>query len=410
LLPVNLFPQIQHLFMQHEKSLDRRQFLRLAGAGAAVLSGIRNVRSQDSKDMLLYVGTYTAEPSKSEGIYLFRFDGRNGRITAHKVVSGVEEPSFLAIDRRRRFLYAVNETLDYQGQKSGAVSAFAIDQSTGSLSFLNKQPSMGGAPCHISISNDGRFALVANYIGGNVAVLPIEKNGSLGRSVDVRQHEGKGTKKQQEAPHAHSVLLDDKDRFVFVNDLGTDKVVIYEFDRNTGKLSPNGAQPFYMARPGAGPRHFKIHPNGRFAFVVNELDMTVTSLNFDAKLGKLSEVQTLSTIPASYAGTNSCADLHISPDGNFLYASNRGHDSIVSYRIDPGTGSFQLIEHVPTGGKTPRNFAIDPTGSYLLAANQRSDSIVVFGIDRRTGKLSATGNTVSVPSPVCLLMIPDITK
>ncbi|HVQ55973.1 MAG TPA: lactonase family protein [Pyrinomonadaceae bacterium] len=396
--------------MQHKKRFDRRQFLQLAGAGAAVLSGIGNVRTQVSKDMLLYVGTYTSAPSKSEGIYLYRFDGRNGRITPDKIIKGVDEPSFLAIDRRRRFLYSVNETLEYQGQKSGAVSAFAIDQRTGSLSFLNKQPSMGGAPCHISISNDGRFALIANYIGGNVAVLPIEERGSLGRSVDVRQHEGKGPKKQQEAPHAHSVLLDDKNRFAFVNDLGTDKVVIYEFDRDTGKLSPNAAQPFYKARPGAGPRHFKIHNNGRFAFLVNELDMTVTSLHLDAKLGKMSEVQTLSTLPTGYAGTNSCADLHISPDGNFLYASNRGHDSIVSYRIDRKTGSLQLIEHVPTGGRTPRNFAIDPTGSYLLAANQGSDSVVVFGIDRRTGKLSATGHTASVPSPVCLLMIPDLTK
>ena len=396
--------------MQHNKRFDRRQFLQLVGAGAAVLSGIGSVRSHESKDMLLYVGTYTAEPSKSEGIYLYRFDGRNGRISPDKIIKGVDEPSFLAVDRRRRFLYAVNETLEYQRQKSGAVSAFAIDQRTGSLSFLNKQPSMGGAPCHISISNDGRFALIANYIGGNVAVLPIEERGTLGRSVDVRQHEGKGPKKQQEAPHAHSVLLDDKNRFAFVNDLGTDKVVIYEFDRNTGKLSPNAAQPFYKARPGAGPRHFKIHNNGRFAFLVNELDMTVTSLYLDAKLGKMSEVQTLSTLPTGYAGTNSCADLHISPDGNFLYASNRGHDSIVSYRIDLKTGSLQMIEHVPTGGRTPRNFAIDPTGSYLLAANQGSDSVVVFGIDRRTGKLSATGHTVSVPSPVCLLMIPDLTK
>jgi 6-phosphogluconolactonase len=396
--------------MQDKKRFDRRRFLQMAGAGAAVLSVTGNITSQDSKDMLLYVGTYTSEPSKSEGIYIYRFDGRTGRITPHKTVSGVEDPSFLAIDRRRRFLYAVNETLDYQGQKSGAVSAFAINQRTGSLSFLNKQPSMGGAPCHISISHDCRFALVANYIGGNVAVLPIEKNGSLGRSVDVRQHEGKGPKKQQEAAHAHSVLLDERNRFAFVNDLGIDKVVIYEFDRDTGKLSPNPAQPFYKARPGAGPRHFKIHPNGRLAFIVNELDMTVTSLSVDAKLGKLNEVQTLSTLPTSYAGVNSCADLHISPDGNFLYASNRGHDSIVSYRIDPKTGSLQLIEHVPTGGKTPRNFAIDPTGSYLLAANQRSDSVVVFGIDRLTGKLSATGHTVSVPSPVCLLMIPDLTK
>jgi 6-phosphogluconolactonase len=401
--------------MQNKKHFDRRQFFKLAGTGAVSLSAVSIVRPQssdrNSKDMLLYVGTYTSGPSKSEGIYVYRFDGRNGRITPHKIVSGVEEPSFLAVDGSRRFLYAVNETVEYQGQQSGAVSSFAIDQKTGSLSFLNKQPSMGGAPCHISISRDGKFALVANYLGGNVAVLPIEKSGSLGRSVDFKKHEGKGPNaERQEGPHAHSVILDDKNRFAFVNDLGIDRVAIYEFDRNTGKLSANPAQAFYKTRPGAGPRHFKIHPNGRFAFVLNELDMSVTSLSFDARLGRLSEVQTLSTLPAGYSGANSCADIHVSSNGNFLYASNRGHDSIVSYRIDPKTGSLQLIEHVPTGGKTPRNFAIDPTGSYLLAANQRSDSIVVFGIDSRTGKLSPTGETASVPSPVCLLMIPNPTK
>lgn len=396
--------------MQHKKSFGRRQFLQLTGAGAAALSVVANVRSQDSKDLLMYVGTYTSGPSKSEGIYVYRFDGRSGRIIPHKIVGGVEEPSFLAVDPSRKFLYAVNETLDYQGQKSGAVSAFAIDQRTGSLRFLNKQPSMGGAPCHISITRDGRFALVANYIGGNVAVLRIEKNGSLGSLVDLEQHEGKGPNaERQEGPHAHSVILDEKNHFVFVNDLGIDRIAIYEFDRNTGKLNTNRAQPFYQTRPGAGPRHFKIHPNGRFAFVVNELDRSVTSLSFDARHGRLSEVQTLSTLPAGYAGANTCADIHISPDGKFLYASNRGHDSIVAYAIDEKAGTLQLIGHTSTGGKTPRNFAVDPTGSYLLVANQRSDSIVVFAIDRSTGKLSPTGQTASVPAPVCLLMIPDLT-
>jgi 6-phosphogluconolactonase len=397
--------------MQHKNRIDRRQFLRLAGAGAAALSAVAGVRSQDSKDMFLYVGTYTSAPSKSEGIYVYRFDGRNGRIVPHKIVSGVEEPSFLAIDRSRKFLYAVNETLDYQGQKSGAVSAFAIDQRTGSLSFLNKQPSMGGAPCHISITKDGRFALVANYVGGNAVVLRIEKSGRLGSLVDLEQHEGKGPNaERQEAPHAHSVILDDENRFAFVNDLGIDRIAIYEFDRNTGRLTANRAQPFYKSRPGAGPRHFKIHPNGTFAFGLNELDMSVTSLSFDRRLGRLSEVQTLSTLPTGYTGANSCADIHITPDGNFLYASNRGDDSIVSYEIDKRAGTLQLIGHTSTAGKTPRNFAIDPTGSYLLVANQHSDSIVVFAIDRSNGKLSPTGHTASVPSPVCLLMIADLTK
>lgn len=389
--------------MQKNDLMSRRSFIAAAGSVAAAHSLGGQTLAKKADDLLLYVGTYTSGPTKSEGIYVYRFDVKTGGLAPHKVVSGVVEPSFLAISKNRRYLYAVNETLEYEGKSSGAVSSFAIDGKTGDLRFINKQSSLGAAPCHLSVSAKGNFVLVANYLGGNVSVYPIAKDGSLGGSVDLKQHVGKGPKAQQDAPHAHSVILDAANKFAFVNDLGIDQILIYGFDKKTGKLTANTAQPSYATRPGAGPRHFKIHPDGRFAFVVNELDMTITSLALDANAGKLSEVQTISTVPADFKGENSCADIHVSPNGDFLYASNRGHDSIVSYKIDKRTGRIEMIEHVSTGGKAPRNFAIDPAGSYLLAANQRSDSIVVFDIDGRTGKLKPTGTTVTTPSPVCLI-------
>ena len=362
------------------------------------------MKANTPASLLLYVGTYTSGPTKSEGIYIQKFNVETGELTPHKVISGVEEPSFLAFGKNKRLLYAVNETLEYEGMKSGAVSSFSIDERSGGLRLINKQPSLGGAPCHLSVTAKGDYVLVANYVGGNVSVHPVNRDGSLGTSVDLEQHQGKGPNtERQEAPHAHSVILDGSDRFAFVNDLGIDKVAIYAFDAKRGTLSPNPGQPSYSTKPGAGPRHFKIHPNSRFAFIVNELDMTVSSLAFDAKRGTLSELQTIPTLPSGYSGPNSCADLHISPNGDFLYASNRGHDSIVCCKIDKKTGKLQLIEHVSSGGKTPRNFAIDPSGGYLLAANQRSDSIVVFKINKASGKLTPTGKSVNVPSPVCLL-------
>ncbi len=394
--------------MGTSKPIDRRGFLGLAaaGLGAASLTSDLSARASNTKarDMLLYVGTYTSGESKSKGIYIHKFDGATGRVSPYRVVEGIEEPSFLTVDRRGRYLFAVNETMEFDGMKSGAVSSFAIDRKSGDLKFLNKQPSMGGAPCHITTSADGKFALVANYMGGNVAVLPIGADGRLGKPIDVEQHSGTGPNKdRQEAAHAHSIILDVQNKFAFVNDLGIDRVMIYVFDKAKGILSPNASQPSYSTAAGAGPRHFKIHPNGKFAFVVNELNTTLTSLAYDARTGGLKAVDTLSTLPAGVSGSNnSCADLHISPGGDHVYASNRGHDSIAVYAVDKASGKMKLVEIVSTQGKTPRNFAIDPSGSYLLAANQRSDSIVTFAIDRKTGKLTYTGSIIESPTPVCL--------
>lgn len=395
--------------MNQKKYLGRREFLGLLTSGAALCPFAGMLTAQGvgrSKEMLLYIGTYTSGESSSEGIYIQKFDPATGRLSPHKTVSGVEDPSFLTIDRNRKFLYTVNETLEHEGQKSGAVSAFSIDRKTGSLSFLNKQSSRGGAPCHISVSRDGKFVLVANYVGGNVAVLPVKADGSLGPAVDLEQHAGTGPDKtRQEAAHAHSIMLDAENKYAFVNDLGIDRIMIYEFDSKNGKLAPNPKQPFYQCRPGAGPRHFKFHPGGKYAFAVNELDMTVSSLSYDQSNGTLKDIQTISTVPAGFSGENTCADIHISPDGRFLYTSNRGHDSIAAYRIERMSGRLEFIEHVSTQGKTPRNFAIDPSGAFMLVANQRSDSIVTFSIDPKSGRLKNTGQAISVPSPVCLQLI-----
>lgn len=397
---------------KNSRKLARRGFLKNVVAGSAGLTLADSIfgktaRRKNSKEMLVYVGTYTSRSSRSEGIYIYKFDLENGALSFYKTVKNVVEPSYLAIGKSRKYLFAVNETTEFANKKSGAVSAFAINQKTGDLTFLNQQPSLGGAPCYVCVSNDEKFVLVANYAGGSVAVLPVLPGGALGAAVDLRQHAGAGANKnRQEAPHAHSILLDKHNRFAFASDLGIDRTMIYRFDRETGKLQPNPAQAFYQTKPGAGPRHFAFHPHEKLAFVVNELDSTVSALSYDHEQGTLKEIQTVSTLPADFSGASFCADIHVAPNGKFVYASNRGHDSIVSFRVDAANGNLEYVEHRSTTGKTPRNFAIDPTGRFLLAANQNSDSIVVFRIDEKSGKLAPANSAAQVPTPVCVKLIP----
>lgn len=395
-----------------KNNFKRRDFLKLAAVGtigstfAGSIFG-RTESSVKTKEMLVYIGTYTSGKSKSEGIYIYKLNLDSGELKPYQVVKNVVEPSYLSIDKNKKYLYAVNETEEYEGKKSGAISAFEINQKTGDLRFLNKQPTLGGAPCYVSIGDDGKSVLVANYVGGNVAVFPVEKDGRLGASIDLAQHSGSGpNKERQESAHAHSIVLDNRNRFAVSCDLGIDKVLIYRFNEQNGKLKANDP-PFYQAKAGAGPRHFVFHRNDKSAFVINELDSTISSLSYDDKHGILKEIQTVSTLPANFSGANTCADIHISPNGKYLYGSNRGHDSIASFKIDENTGKLEFIEHVSTGGKTPRNFAIDPTGRFLLAANQNSDSIVVFRIDEKSGKLTQAGSAVQAPTPVCLKLIPS---
>lgn len=393
-----------------KKEMTRRSFVGLSGLGAlsVALSGGIPASSKSADKLLLYAGTYT-NSGKSKGIYVLEFDLKKGTLTPRHVVDGVAEPSFLAIAPDRKHLYAVNELVEFDGKPSGSVSAFAID-ATGNLKFVNRQPSLGGAPCFISITANGRFALVANYVGGNLAILPISKDGSLGTPLAPIQHTGSGPNRDRQlAPHAHSFAPDAANRFALAADLGTDRLMIYGLDAETGKLVPGAAQASFAAKPGAGPRHFAFHPAGRHVFLINELSLSITSLNYDAAAGTLTEIETVPTLPAGASATGaSCADIHVSPNGKFVYGSNRGHNSIVVYRFDAKTGKLSLVGHVATGGKRPRNFAIDPTGRYLLAANQDSDSIVVFRIDGRTGKPVPTGQTAAVPVPVCLKFMEPI--
>lgn len=381
---------------------SRRGFLWAGGFGVLGAFAFRGIAQshQTARSRPLYVGTYTS--GKSEGIYLYSMDMSSGELKYSKSVKRVVDPSFLAIGRTRRFLYAVNELSEFAGKPGGAVSAFSIDQKTGNLSLLNQQTSLGGAPCYVTVDATGKFVLVANYTGGNVSVLPVLRDGSLGAATAMVQHEGSGpNKERQEAPHAHCVVLDHSNRFAFVADLGLDKIVIYRFDAKGGKLIP-AAQPFAQLKSGSGPRHFVFHPNGRYAYVINELDSTLTGFSYDAARGNLRSMQTISALPKDFSGKNYCADLHISPSGKFIYGSNRGHNSIVVFAIKAKTCELTHLEHVSTQGKTPRNFTIDPTGRFLLVANQESDSVVTMRIDPVTGRLKPTGHSAEVPTPVCL--------
>lgn len=384
----------------------RRDFMKtatVATLGAALISSEAHALlplKTDARTLLMYVGTYTS--GKSEGIYLYRLNLTDGSLKRVGVTGGVQNPSYLTLDRARRFLYSVEETEEFEGAKSGAVSAFAVNQRDGSLSFINRQPSMGSAPCYVTADNAGRFVLVANYFGGNVAVLPVEKAGGLGKAIEVKQDSGSGPNhERQDGPHAHCVLLDASNRHAYSCDLGTDKVMLYDFDTRSGKLSP-AKQPFVSLKPGVGPRHLTFDGAGRFVYVLNELDSTITAFARASASGALRELKTYTMLPADFRSENTGADIHLTPDGRFLYGSNRGHDSIAAFRVDARTGELTPAGRTPTGGKTPRNFTIDPTGRYLLVANQHSDNVVAFRIDSSTGALTQTAQTAEIPSPVCL--------
>jgi len=351
-------------------------------------------------EYIAYIGTYTGKQSK--GIYAFRFDASTGKLTPLGLAAESTGPSFLAVHPNRRFLYAVSEVNEFGGQKGGAVSAFSIDPATGKLTFLNQVGSRGTGPCHVSVDKTGKYALVANYDGGSVAVLPINADGHLRDASAFVQHTGTSVNKErQEAPHAHCIFTSPDNRFALAADLGLDEVVVYKFDPARGTLTPNNP-PFGKTPPGAGPRHFDFHPNGRYVYVINEIQCTASTFEYDRAHGALRLKDTVSTLPDGYKVTNddSTAELRVHPSGKFVYGSNRGHDSIAVFAVDSAEGTLKAIERVSTMGKTPRGFNIDPTGSYLIAANQDSDSLVVFRIDQATGRLTPTGQKVEAFAPV----------
>lgn len=364
------------------------------------------------KSLWVYVGTYTGDGSTSKGIYRFALDLADGKLGEPELVAETESPSFLSIHPNGKALYAVAEVSEADGKPGGALAAFAIDPRTGALSPLNKQSTRGGYPCFVGVDPAGKVALAANYGGGSVSSYPIAADGKLGEAATFIQHEGSSVDRaRQEKPHAHSINADAAGRFAIAADLGLDKLLVYRIDPAAGTLAPNDP-PFARVAPGSGPRHFAFHPDGKHAYVINEMLLTVTAFDWDAEKGALSEIQTISTIPDDVTDRKglSTAEVQVHPSGKFLYGSNRGHDTIAAYKIDQATGKLARIENEPTGGKTPRNFGIDPTGQYLLAANQDSNTIVAFKIDQETGELTPTGQEVAVPKPVCVKFLAPAAK
>jgi 6-phosphogluconolactonase len=387
--------------------MTRRFFASLLIVVAPLVLSAARTSGDNSKaaQYFAFIGTYTAK-TDSKGIYSFHFDSGTGRLTSMAVAATTPDPSFLTVAHNEKYLYAVNELSEFGGKKSGAVTSYSIDAKSGKLVQLNQVASGGADPCYVSFDQSGKYLLVANYTGGSVSTFPIAADGHIGPAAAFVQHTGSGpNKERQEGPHAHYIATSANNRFVFVVDLGLDEVVVYRFDPATGSLTPNDP-PFAKLAPGAGPRHLAFHPNGKFAYVLNEVIPTVTALAYDSKSGSFSTLQTLSTIPKDFTAHNDTAEIVVHPSGKFLYASNRGHDSIAEFTIDPAKGTLTLAGDFPTQGKTPRNFALDPTGKFLLAANQESNNIVIFRIDQSTGALVATGQVAQVPAPVDIVFVP----
>ncbi|MCU1274775.1 MAG: hypothetical protein JWO48_2206 [Bryobacterales bacterium] len=364
---------------------------------AAILLGITlGPSALAASKYFAYVGTYTRD--KSKGIYSFRFDPASGEFSPIGLAAEVANPSFLTIHPNRKFLYAVSEL------GNGSVTAYAIDGKTGALTRLNSVSSGGGGACHLVVDKTGKSLMVANYGSGSVAAFPLGADGRLGDAAVVIKHSGPSVDpRRQRGPHAHAVVLSADSRFLFVPDLGLDQILSYRLDPAKASLTANDP-PFTKVAPGSGPRHFAFHPKGKYAYVINEMGSRVTAFSYDAAGGALKELQTLSTLPKDFSGEDNSAEVEVDAKGRFLYASNRGHDSIAVFAI--GTdGKLTLLENTPTNGKTPRSFKIDPTGSYLLAANQDSDNIVQFRINPKTGRLTPTGKTVELSKPVCVQFV-----
>jgi 6-phosphogluconolactonase len=360
-----------------------------------ILVGVLLPAAFAQADRIAYIGTYTRGGSK--GIYAYRFDPKSGKLTEIGLVGETSNPSFLAVHPNGKFLYAANE------DRQGTVTAFSIDPATGKLTELNKVSSKGSGPCHVALDKTGKVLYVANYNNGSIAAYMVEADGKLSEPTAAVQHSGSSANPQrQRGPHAHSVNVAPDNKFLLVADLGLDQILSYHIDTAKGTLAP-ADPPYSKVAPGSGPRHFAFHPKGKFAYVCNEMVSNVTAFQYDAAKGNLTEIETVSMVPKDFTGNSSAAEIFVHPNGKFLYASNRGHDSIVVFAIDQKKGTLTPVDWTPVQGKTPRNFAIDPTGGYLFADNQDSGNITVFRIDGKTGKLKPTGDDLKVPFPVCVV-------
>ena len=381
----------------------RCPFVRLALAVATLqIPGMSFAAGSSGSSSLVYFGTYTG--GKSQGIYVARFDSETGKLSAPELAAQAKNPSFLAVDSQGEHVYAVGEVSDFGGKPSGAVSAFRIEQG-GRLAMLNTRPSGGSGPCHLALDRTGKCLLVANYNSGTVAAFLLDSDGALGKQTSSIQHRGSSVNPQrQEGPHAHFITSDLRDRFALVCDLGLDQVVVYHLKAGKGTLTAN-APPGCALPPGSGPRHLVFHPNGRFVYVINELSSSVGVFEYHARRGELKQVQMISTLSPNWRGNNTGAEVQVHPSGKFLYASNRGENSIATFSVDPASGALHFFSCAPSGGKTPRYFTLDPSGKWLLAENQDSDNVVLFHIDPVNGHPVETGETVEVGAPVCAVFV-----
>ncbi len=357
----------------------------------------------NAEQYLVFVGTYTGP--KSQGIYAYRLDAASGVVESLGLAAASTNPSFLAIHPDGRHLYAVNEENRWRGQPGGYVTAYSIDIASGKLHELNQQSTVGEGPCFLTVDRTGKALLAANYGGGSVVSFPIATDGSLSPHASFTQHHGSSVNRaRQGEPHAHSINLSPDNRFAFVADLGTDEIRQYAFDADTAGLQPVPARTVKLA-PGSGPRHFSFTPDARHAFAINELASTISNFEYSAGNGALRLVQTVSTLPAGYSGDTSTAEVRVHPSGNFVYGSNRGHDTIAGFRLSH-EGVLQPIGHTSTQGKVPRNFNLDPTGKWLWAGNSGTDSIVIFSVNPASGALTPTGQELKVGAPVCIRFVP----
>jgi 6-phosphogluconolactonase len=376
-----------------DATLTRRDVVRMIPAAA--VAGQTSLSRAAGKESLVYVGTYTRGESK--GIYAYRFDSGSGKLAEVGLAAETPNPSFLAIHPNGKFLYATNELSSFKEEKSGAVTAFRIDKASGKLERLNDQVAGGTLTCHLVVDKSGRNLLAVNYGTGSTAVFRIQPDGSLGERSGYVQHSGSSTHQRQKGPHAHSVNLSKTERHAIVADLGTDEYIVYRFDASKGTIARHGAT---KVKAGQGPRHFSFAPDFKLGYGLNEIGSTVSVFEWNETTAALTETQNITTLPEGFTGTSHCAEIQVHASGKYIYASNRGHDSLAMFAIKQG--KLSPMGQVSTGGKTPRNFRMDPTGNWLLAANQDSGNIVVFRIDKATGKLTPTGTEVKTPFPVCV--------
>jgi 6-phosphogluconolactonase len=375
---------------------------RLLFPSILALGAILSVHAAVASKYFVYVGTYTGHGS--QGIYVCDFDSSSGRLGSPRLAAATAQPSFLAITKSRRFLYAVNEFDQFNGQAAGAVSAFSVDSATGKLKLLNQVSSRGAGPAFITLDRSEHFVLIANYDQGSVAVFRLLPNGKIGESTAYVVHKGSSVNpKRQEGPHAHAIAMSPDNRFAIVADLGLDQLLVYPFDASVGTL---GQARVIKTDPGAGPRHLVFAGSGRFLYVIDELSSTISVYSYSHE-GAIVPIERVSSLPSGFNGTNTAAEIVLHPSGRFLYASNRGDDnSIAVFGVDPEVGSLTLIEHVPSRGKTPRSIAVDPLGDWLLAANQDSNTVVTFRINKDSGRLTLAGPPIQVNSPAMVDFMP----